>query len=64
MLKRRFHFFILVAAIGLFVWGCAGGGSRIKTQPPIPVTVLFFNDLHGYLQPFSIKTDTGKEEVE
>jgi len=32
-------------------------------KPPLNVTVLFFNDTHGHLQPFKVKTDTGKIEV-
>ena len=63
MKNRRFYFFIAVAVVVLFAWGCAGGGPPTGTRPPIHVTVLFFNDLHGYLQPFTVKTDTGKEEV-
>jgi len=63
MKVRRFLFLILLVAVVMFVWGCAGGGPRTEIQPPIHVTVLFFNDLHGHLQPFVVKTDTGKEEV-
>ena len=43
--------------------GCAvlrfGGGS----PAPVPVTILFFNDLHGHLMPFEIKGEKGREEV-
>jgi 2',3'-cyclic-nucleotide 2'-phosphodiesterase (5'-nucleotidase family) len=63
MQTRRLLFIILAVAVGLFAWSCAGGDPRTETQPPVHVTVLFFNDLHGHLQPFSVKTDTGKEEV-
>ncbi len=30
---------------------------------PTGFTVLFFNDLHGHLQPFTVKTENGTEEV-
>jgi 5'-nucleotidase len=32
-------------------------------KPPLNVTVLFFNDTHGHLRPFKVKTDTGYAEV-
>lgn len=62
MKLKRFLFWILPAAVALFAWGCASG-TPTQMRPPIPVTVLFFNDLHGYLQPFVVKTDKGKAEV-
>jgi 2',3'-cyclic-nucleotide 2'-phosphodiesterase (5'-nucleotidase family) len=63
MKSRRFLFLVLLAAIVVFTWGCAGKSLPKNPQPPIHVTVLFFNDLHGHLQPFVVKTDTGKEKV-
>ncbi|MGD8549126.1 MAG: 5'-nucleotidase C-terminal domain-containing protein [Desulfobacterales bacterium] len=32
-------------------------------KPPLNITVLFFNDSHGHLRSFKVKTDTGKVEV-
>jgi 2',3'-cyclic-nucleotide 2'-phosphodiesterase (5'-nucleotidase family) len=37
--------------------------AAASSQGPINVSVLFFNDIHGYLSPFKIRTDTGKKEV-
>ncbi len=48
---------ILIAAA--FVPGRSYAGG----EPPVKVTVLFFNDVHGHLLPFKVKTDKGKEEV-
>ena len=44
--------FLLLA----WVAGCAGNPADIGPSAPIPVTVLFFNDPHGYLMPFEIKS--------
>jgi len=51
--------FLLLA----WVAGCAGNPADIGPSAPIPVTVLFFNDLHGYLMPFEIKSEDGRQEV-
>ncbi|RLB80505.1 MAG: hypothetical protein DRH24_10495 [Deltaproteobacteria bacterium] len=63
-LNRQKLIFILILVIGVSVaagfvpiWTFAGG------KPPLNVTVLFFNDIHGHLRPFKVKTDTGKVEV-
>ena len=63
MNSRRFLFSILLAAVAAFAWGCAGGGPQKGPQPPIQLTLLFFNDLHGHLRPFVVKTEAGKKEV-
>ena len=36
------------------------GGNLIKGTP-IKVSLLFFNDLHGYLEPFKVKDKSGNE---
>ncbi len=41
----------------------AGASSPEQPAEPIPLTVLFFNDLHGHLMPFEIKGEKGVEEV-
>jgi 2',3'-cyclic-nucleotide 2'-phosphodiesterase (5'-nucleotidase family) len=63
MKSRRLLARVLIAAAAVLAWGYAGSGLQEDTAPPIHVTVLFFNDLHGHLQPFVVKTDKGKEEV-
>ena len=61
MIGSRIFRWLLVAATLLAV-GLASAGAAAGTQP-LPVTVLYFNDLHGHLQPFSVRTATGKAEV-
>ena len=51
-------FLLLVGAAG-----CAGHLSRGVPPEPIPLTILFFNDPHGHLMPFEIKSGDKKEEV-
>ncbi|MDA8127069.1 MAG: 5'-nucleotidase C-terminal domain-containing protein, partial [Deltaproteobacteria bacterium] len=41
----------------------AGHVTTAASPVPVPVTVLFFNDLHGYLQPFEIKSGEKPQEV-
>jgi len=63
MKARRFLFLALLAvAVGL-AWGLADVALSHGTRPPINVTILFFNDLHGHLLPFVVKTDEGKAAV-
>jgi 2',3'-cyclic-nucleotide 2'-phosphodiesterase (5'-nucleotidase family) len=49
----------------LLAWlpGCANVGVRNDAPAPACLTVLFFNDLHGHLKPFEVKTDQGSQEV-
>ncbi|MCL2669946.1 MAG: metallophosphoesterase, partial [Syntrophaceae bacterium] len=57
--------FIAVFLILLLAAGCAvsfAPNAPVKTAP-VPVTVLFFNDLHGFLEPFDIEDKAGKQEV-
>jgi len=37
--------------------------AAANSQNPIKVSVLFFNDIHGHLSPFKIRTESGKKEV-
>jgi 2',3'-cyclic-nucleotide 2'-phosphodiesterase (5'-nucleotidase family) len=67
---RRRAFFLLNRCITAIVFFCllvsgCGGLRQTATQPaPISLTVLFFNDLHGHLMPFEIKTpEGGTQEV-
>ena len=61
---RRFRFcavlifLAITAAVAGFDNPAAAGA-----QDPVRVSVLFFNDIHGHLSPFKIRTDTGKQEV-
>ncbi len=61
---RRFGFrvFIVLLAAAAATAGFANP-TVSSSQNPINVSVLFFNDIHGHLSPFKIRTDSGKEEV-
>ena len=56
---RLFLVFLLL----FWVTGCAGHLSKGAQPAPIPVTILFFNDLHGHLMPFEVKSGEGRLEV-
>jgi len=60
--RRLKYILILVVAVAV-----TAGVIPIRTfagrKPPLNITVLFFNDTHGHLRPFKVKTDSGKEEV-
>ncbi len=67
-LKRFWTAAGLFLTLLLLVWtaGCASHQSAAGGQPapvPVPVTILFFNDLHGNLMPFEIKSGEKKQEV-
>jgi 5'-nucleotidase/UDP-sugar diphosphatase len=64
-LKRSLSAARLFLALLLLVWvaGCAGHLSRGEQPAPIPVTILFFNDPHGHLMPFEIKSGEGQREA-
>lgn len=49
----RPRLFLLVLILILTIFPLAGKGKAA-------VTVLFFNDLHGHLQPFTMKDETGQ----
>jgi 5'-nucleotidase / UDP-sugar diphosphatase len=61
-LKRLVNIFIASTAIGILLT-LAGLQVQAVERAPVKVTVLFFNDLHGHLLPFKVKTDKGKVEV-
>ena len=63
--KRSLNALRLFLVFLLLVWvaGCAGHLSGGEQPAPIPLTVLFFNDLHGHLMPFEIKSGEGRQEV-
>nr|MDA8125808.1 hypothetical protein [Deltaproteobacteria bacterium] len=62
-LPRRALRFFPVFLLLLWAAGCAGHVTTAASPVPVPVTVLFFNDLHGYLQPFEIKSGEKPQEV-
>lgn len=64
-LQRPLNTARLFLAFWLLVWvaGCAGPLSKGVQPASIPVTILFFNDLHGYLTPFEIKSEKGRQEA-
>jgi len=43
--------------------GCAGRFGEKEAPAHIALTILFFNDLHGHLQPFEIKDEKGVRVV-
>ena len=61
---RRFRFcaFIILLAVTAAIAGFENPAVA-GSQNPINVSVLFFNDIHGHLSPFKIRTDSGKKEV-
>ena len=64
MLKRQrliaiFILFISIAA----VTGLLPARMFAGAMPPIDVTVLFFNDIHGHLLPIKVKTGKGEQET-
>lgn len=59
---NMFRCFAAVLLLALS-WGCAGGPLPEKQAAPIAVTLLFFNDLHGHLTPFTVRGEKTVEEV-
>jgi len=55
--------FFLACLLLLWATGCAGHWFTGEPPAPVPVTILFFNDLHGHLQPFEIKGGEGRQEA-
>ena len=49
---------VIAATVAGFEYPAAAGSAD-----PVNVSVLFFNDIHGHLSPFKIRTDSGKKEV-
>jgi 5'-nucleotidase/UDP-sugar diphosphatase len=64
-LKRPLSTVRVFLAFLLLVWaaGCTGHLSRGEQPAPIPITILFFNDPHGHLTPFEIKSEKGRREA-
>lgn len=61
----RMNIIIIIVLLSL-IPGCAGRlGEKEKREnvSHVALTILFFNDLHGHLQPFEIKDDQGTREV-
>jgi 5'-nucleotidase/UDP-sugar diphosphatase len=63
MNRRKLICLLIFIIIVTLAAGCVPIRSSTGEKPPIKVTVLFFNDSHGHLRPFKVKTDTGKVEV-
>ena len=55
--KIDFSFIFFISIV--FLYSPVPAYARESPQ----ISILFFNDLHGYLRPFSIKTPDGKKEV-
>jgi len=61
---RCFRFRALLILLALLITMAGSGIPAVaSSQNPINVTLLFFNDIHGHLSPFKIRTDSGKKEV-
>jgi len=65
LLNRSLNAVRIFLTLLVLIWaaGCAGHLSRGVPPEPIPLTILFFNDPHGHLVPFEIKSREKKEEV-
>ncbi len=60
--KRSIPLLLLALAVAvapLFI----GSQVRAAAVTYVKVTILFFNDIHGHLKPFNVKTDGGRKEV-
>lgn len=64
-MKQGFLRIRLMALAGLVVLilGCAAAAPKPSIPSQVPVTILFFNDLHGHLKSFDISTPDGKQET-
>ena len=61
-LKRLVKLFLVATVIGILLT-FVGLQVQDVERAPVKVTILFFNDIHGHLLPFKVKTDKGKIEV-
>jgi 5'-nucleotidase/UDP-sugar diphosphatase len=55
-IKRSVYIFLLAL---LFV----GPEAHSANTASVKVTILFFNDIHGHLKPYNIRTEKGRKEV-
>ena len=62
MCRFRLRVFITILTLAVAIAAIDSPAAE-SSQRPINVSVLFFNDIHGHLSPFQIRTDTGKKEV-
>lgn len=61
---KRLRPIILIVAIGVMILiGLNVISIAAGSKEPLRITILFFNDLHGHLMPFKVKTEKGKLEV-
>jgi 5'-nucleotidase / UDP-sugar diphosphatase len=64
MCMRGLSRFIKVLLVFLLIWSvCGCAGQVVKSDAPVPLTILFFNDLHGHLTPFEVKDGEVAKEV-
>lgn len=52
-----------IAGLVILILGCTAATPKPSAPTTVPVTVLFFNDLHGHLKSFDISTPHGKKET-
>jgi 2',3'-cyclic-nucleotide 2'-phosphodiesterase (5'-nucleotidase family) len=62
-LTKAFKILVVFMAIFALAAGCGGFREQTDETGPVFLTVLFFNDIHGHLMPFEIKTEEGNREV-
>jgi len=62
MCHFKFRAFLAILTAAVAIAGIENP-ALASSQNPINVSVLFFNDIHGYLSPFQIRTDSGKKEL-
>ena len=62
MCRFRFCALIIILTVTVTLTGLENPAAA-SSQDPINLSVLFFNDIHGHLSPFKVRTDTGKKEV-
>ena len=60
---RYFALVIVLLAVMAGLSACTGHRHPWFNRDPIPVTILFFNDIHGHLRPYHMKIGDEKVEV-
>lgn len=58
----RVYMHAITILVALFVFACTIPPKHPHSKPTA-FSVLYFNDIHGHLRPFKVKTDQGSAEV-
>lgn len=59
---RKLFFFCIAITITAIFWSPALSQEK-QASPPIEFTILYFNDVHGHLLPFSLDAPGGKKST-